>query len=112
MQAYSTPMTPPPTTIRVRGMSGICRIWSLLTMVRPFSGTLSETAGLVPVAMMMMGASRSACPREFSVRTCVASTKLALRVQHLDAVARELRLGDVGFGLDHLVARGNPGPPW
>ena len=23
------------------------------------------TAGLVPVAMMMMGASRSACPREF-----------------------------------------------
>ncbi len=58
-------------------MSGICRIWSLLTIVRPFNGTLSETAGLVPVAMMMVGASRSAWPREFTVRTCVASMKLA-----------------------------------
>ena len=84
-------------------MSGICRIWSLLMMVRPLIGTVGDAAGLVPVAMMMMGASRSACPREFSTRTCVASRKLAAAGDHFHAVARQLRLGDVDLGLDHLV---------
>ncbi len=69
MQVYSTPITPPPTTIRVFGISGISRIWSLLTMVRPLSGTVGLVEGLVPVAMMTIGASRSVCPRTLSTRT-------------------------------------------
>ena len=77
MHVYSTPMTPPPTTISVLGISGMSRIWSLLTMVRPLSGTVALVAGLVPVVMMTVGASRSLWPREFSTRTCVASRKLA-----------------------------------
>src|ERR1019366_2593605 len=90
MHVYSTPITPPPTTISVRGISGISKIWSLLTMVRPLSGTVGLVAGLVPAAMMMLGAPRSLWPREFSTRTCVASRKL-------------VRPGDVDLGLDHLV---------
>ena len=57
MHVYSTPMTPPPTTISVFGISSIGRIWSLSMMVRPFNGTSVETAGLVPTPMMMNGAS-------------------------------------------------------
>ena len=57
MQVYSTPMTPPPTTISDLGRLGRSRIWSLLMMLRPLMGTLGESAGLVPVAMMMFFAS-------------------------------------------------------
>ena len=78
MHVYSTPITPPPTTISVRGIAGICRIWSLLMMVRPLIGTLGEVAGLVPLAMTMVGASISVCPRASTTRTCVASSRLAV----------------------------------
>lgn len=57
MQVYSTPTTLPPTTIIVFGISGICRIWSLLIMFRLLNGTLGELAGLVPAAMIMPPAS-------------------------------------------------------
>ncbi len=56
MQVYSTPMTPPPTTISVFGISGMSSTWSLSMMLRPLIGTLAETAGLVPVAMTMASA--------------------------------------------------------
>src|SRR6266404_369703 len=51
MHAYSTPITPPPTTISVFGICDMLRIWSLLMMFRPLMGTLEFTDGLVPVAM-------------------------------------------------------------
>ena len=51
IEVYSTPMTPPPTTIRVFGICDICRTWSLFTMLRLLRGTLGDTAGLVPGAM-------------------------------------------------------------
>ena len=57
MQVYSTPMTPPPTTISVLGRLGSSRTRSLLMMLRPLIGTLGEQAGLVPVAMRMFFAS-------------------------------------------------------
>ena len=41
MHAYSTPITPPPTTIKVRGICGMPRIWSLLMMLRPLIGTFA-----------------------------------------------------------------------
>jgi len=103
MHVYSTPITPPPTTIKVLGNSGICRIWSLLMMLWPLMGTVSDTAGLVPVAIMIMGASRSACPREVTTRMCVASRKLARAKINFHAVAGKLRLGNIDFGLNHLV---------
>ena len=46
MQVYSTPMTPPPTTMSVLGRSGRLSTWSLLMMLRPLMGTLGETGGL------------------------------------------------------------------
>jgi hypothetical protein len=48
---YSTPMTPPPTTMSVLGKVGRFRTWSLLMMLRPLMGTLGEKAGWVPTAM-------------------------------------------------------------
>ena len=57
MEVYSTPMTPPPTTMSVLGKVGRLSTWSLLTMLRPLMGTLGEKAGLVPTAMTTFFAS-------------------------------------------------------
>ncbi len=57
MQVYSTPMTPPPTTMSVFGSEGRSSTRSELMMLRPLMGTLAETAGLVPVAIRMLVAS-------------------------------------------------------
>ncbi len=88
MQAYSTPITPPPTTIIVLGMSGICRIWSLLRMLRPLMGTFGETAGFVPVAITMVPALYTLAPREPSTRIVCGSTKLA----HPNSISMLLRI--------------------
>src|SRR5260370_39301512 len=64
MHTYSTPMTPPPTTIMDLGISGIFRIWSLLMMVLSLKGTRGETAGFVRGAMTIWFAFNSDCSRE------------------------------------------------
>ncbi len=103
MQAYSTPMTPPPTTISVLGISGMARIWSLLMMVRPLSGNGGRVGRL--------GAGGDDDDGRFEVglaaRVLDADVggveEAGAAVDHFDAVARQLRLGDIDFGLDHLV---------
>jgi hypothetical protein len=79
-------------------------------MVRPLMGTLGESAGLVPTAMMMRSASSVVSVCGPSTRTWWGSTKAGDAVDHVDAVARELRLGHVHFGLDDgLDAEGQVG---
>ena len=102
MHVYSTPMTPPPTTINVLGSSAICRIWSLVRMLRLFSGTFGDSAGLVPVAMTMAWPSRSVWPCEPWTRMWCGSTKLAVPQRQVHAVAGELSVDDVGLRLDHV----------
>ena len=71
--------------------------------VAAVDGDLAETAGLVPVAMMMLGASKSDCPRDAGDADVCGSRRPACAVDHVDAVAGELRLRDVDFGLDHVL---------
>jgi hypothetical protein len=102
MQVYSTPMTPPPTTISVLGSLGRSRTWSLLMMVRPLMGTLGESGlgaggdenvlGIVDVGAARVGH-----------RTWFGIFEAAPRREHLDVVARELGLGDVDLGLDDVL---------
>ena len=74
-------------------------------MVRPLMGTLGEQAGLVPTAMMMRsGLERRVGLRPFHAQL-VRIDKMGNAVDHVDAVARKLRLGHVHFGLDHRLTR-------
>ena len=77
MQVYSTPITPPPTTIIVFGRFTSSSTRSLLMMLRPLIGTFGDDAGLVPVAIRMFFASYTLEPREFVTFTCDTSSKLA-----------------------------------
>ncbi len=104
MQVYSTPITPPPTTISVFGISGICRIWSLLMMLRPLIGTFGDDGRLGA------GGDDDRCrlrTRWLAARALDANVvridETGDAVQHFDAVARKLRLGDVDLGLDHML---------
>ena len=103
MQVYSTPITPPPTTISVLGISGICRIWSLLMMLRPLIGTLADAAGLVPVAMITVSALIVRRRVQAGHADRVRIDEAGHAEQHLDVVARKLRHGDVDLGLDHVL---------
>ena len=49
------------------------------------------------------GAARSARRASSSTRTVCGSMKLAIAADQLDIVARQLRLDDVHFGLDHML---------
>ena len=92
---YSTPITPPPTTISVFGICGICRIWSLLMMVRPLIGTLAITAGFVSRGDHdVFRVDNLRLPARFCTRIVCGVLKLPVREQ-LDAVARNLGLGHV-----------------
>ena len=73
-------------------------------MVRPLIGTLARRAGLVPTAMMMRSSPRSVVSRP-RVRHAhvVRVDEAGDPVEHLDAVARELRLGHIDFGFDHRL---------
>ena len=82
-------------------------------MLRPLMGTFGDTAGLVPVAMTMMLGARV---RDTAARVLdahgVGVDETGDRRDQLDVVARKLRLGDVDFGLDHVLDAERPGPPW
>ena len=51
MVAYSTPITPPPMTVRERGSVSISRMSSLSNTRLPSKGTWSGRNGRVPVAI-------------------------------------------------------------
>ena len=73
-------------------------------MLRPLIGTLGETAGLVPVRDDDRSpASYSLRPREFSTAIVLRIRETRRAGQHLDAVARKLRLRDIDLGLDHVL---------
>ncbi len=57
MQVYSTPITPPPTTIIVFGRFTRSSIRSELMIDCPLIGTLADVAGFVPVAIRTFFAS-------------------------------------------------------
>ena len=70
MQAYSVPITPPPTTIMVLGRRSSFNSSSLVMMVRPLNGTLLGRAGRVPTetrnlsaVSISLSSSRSTCRR-------------------------------------------------
>ena len=69
IEAYSSPMTPAPTTVSDRGSLFIPRIPSLLIRVSPSQETFPGCAGCVPTAMTIRSAVWtlvSACPRTVS----------------------------------------------
>ena len=104
MQVYSTPITPPPTTINDRGSSGKSRIWSLFTIVCPLIGTFGEPAGLVPTAMMMLlRLQRRLVPADPPRSPDEDPVKTRDSVHDVNAVARKLRLGHVHLGPDHRL---------
>ena len=82
MQVYSTPITPPPTTIMVFGRFTMSRIRSELMIDLPLIGTFALEAGLVPVAISTFLLTYSVAPREFAIFNVVDSgvveTKLAV----------------------------------
>ncbi len=59
IDAYSTPMTPAPTTIIVRGRSLRPRMPSESRIVSPSTATPGGAAGRVPVAITILSASTS-----------------------------------------------------
>ncbi len=69
MQVYSTPMTPPPTTIMVFGRLTRSSTRSELMIDVPLIGTLAELAGLVPVAIRTFFASYIVEPLELVTLT-------------------------------------------
>ena len=103
MQVYSTPITPPPTTIRVLGISGMFRIWSLLTMVRPLSGTVGLIGGLGAGGDDDGGRFEIALAARVFDAHVGGVEETGAPGDDLDAVARQLGLGDVDFGLDDLL---------
>ena len=73
-------------------------------MLRPLIGTLGDSAGLVPMAMTMRSASKRA---SLAVRAFDADVmrvdEAGDAVSDVDAIAGELRLGDIDFGLDDVL---------
>ena len=61
MDAYSTPMTPAPTTTIELGTVSSSRIWSESSTRVPSNSTLVGRAGRVPVAMTTLSAVRVRC---------------------------------------------------
>ncbi len=51
MVAYSTPMTPAPMTVRLRGTFGVATMSSLSRTLVPLKGMLSGRKGTVPTAI-------------------------------------------------------------
>ena len=58
MEAYSQPITPPPMTIMLLGMTSVARIESESQIVTSLKGISSGRRGRDPVAMTMNGAVR------------------------------------------------------
>ena len=61
IDAYSTPITPAPTTTIEPGTSSTARIWSESSTRTPSNFTFDGRAGTVPVAMTMTPAVRVRC---------------------------------------------------
>ncbi len=75
IEAYSEPITPPPTTVSVSGMRSSSRIVSESTTSGSSKGMPSGRRGRLPVAIRILSALTLRCPSSSSV---CASTKLAL----------------------------------
>ena len=71
IDAYSTPITPAPTTARLRGSFFIRMTSSLVMTTSPSAGTPGGAAGRVPTAMRMRArAHRPGCPSPTICRRC------------------------------------------
>ena len=79
IDAYSTPMTPAPTTTSESGTVSKVRIWSESRTLTPSKSTWSGRAGVVPVAMTTLSAVRVRCDPEpsMSIESVCGSRKLA-----------------------------------
>ena len=77
IEAYSTPMTPAPTTVRVRGRVLRDRISSEVMIVSLSDGTPSGTAASVPVAITMRSAFTATVSRAPRISRVCGSTKRA-----------------------------------
>ena len=90
--AYSMPMTPAPTTVRLRGTCGSVAMLSLSKTFRSLNGMSGGRNGAVPTAMMILSPVKL-CSSElvFTTSRC-GSTKRATPAKVLHAVAGELVL--------------------
>ena len=102
IDAYSTPMTPAPTTVMLRGRRcWMCSSPSESMIVWSSNSTSFGRAGLVPVAMTMLSAVTSLTPSSSSrMQTVCSSTKDGLAEQQADAVAAELLAHHLRLGAD------------
>ncbi len=91
MVAYSSPMTPAPTTVRLLGTCGLAAMLSLSTMVLSLKGMCFGRNGAVPVAMDEFSASNSSVspsPRVTEMRC--GSRNFCAAGDGLDALRGEL----------------------
>ena len=104
MVAYSTPMTPAPMTVRLRGRRGMSTISSLSNTVVPLKGTLAGRYGRVPTAIRMRSAwkTRISPSAEVTSMRC-GSRKRAVPLNGLDTVAGELVLEHIDLVVEGHV---------
>ena len=100
MEAYSMPITPPPTTTSARGRCGSFRMPSESSTVESSNSTVFGRFGRVPTAITMLSAvmRRSSLPAVTRDRVRVDEARVA--VQHLHVVARQLVSHHVDLALD------------
>ena len=107
MVAYSTPMTPAPMTVRLRGRRGISTISSLSKMLVPLNGTPSGRCGRVPTAIRMRSPWNtwvSPSPEVTSMRCGSRKRAVPMVVSH--RIAGELVLQHIDLVVErHVQAR-------
>ena len=103
IDAYSSPMTPAPTTIRSRGNVSPLRSWSESMIRLPSSVTVGECAGRVPQAIRMRPAVTGRSRRRATTSSVVRVDEAGGARDGRDAVAGELRADDLELPLDDLL---------
>jgi hypothetical protein len=104
MQAYSTPITPPPTTIIVRGSRSSRSSSSLVNTVLLSNGTDFGRAGRVPVAITIFSALTASKSSARSTYSTFSSSNRAAPPQQLDPVPVEVVADQGQLVVDHLLA--------
>ena len=108
IDAYSTPITPAPTTTIESGTVSKVRIWSESSTRAPSNSTFRGRAGTVPVAITILSAvQRPVRRRALDVdRQRVRVDEAGHAGDQLDVVAQQLRADHLGLATDHVLQPG------
>ena len=103
MLAYSVPITPAPTTARVRGRCRRLRMSSLVSTCWPSKGTSGSRALAVPTAITTWSALMRRSPAPVLDAHRVRVLEGGVADDDLDVVAQQLGAGDVDLAAHHVV---------